>query len=110
MDSRWVMRRGHARRLPSGRIVLVRDTWARCSRPAESQNSGGSKCPYCRTKILSIQMQNGGWGHFESTPGLRRVKHPCFTRGNHLSRKRDDQTIDLFDGAEACVLFNPTKI
>jgi hypothetical protein len=42
-------------------------------------------------------MKRGGWAHFESAKGLGRVKHPCFHRGEGLSRRRDSQTPDLFD-------------
>jgi hypothetical protein len=42
-------------------------------------------------------MKRGGWAHFEGAKGLGRVKHPCFYRGEGLSRLRDDNTPDLFD-------------
>ena len=41
-------------------------------------------------------MPNLGWGHFESGEGLSRVKHPCFNVGAELSKKRDEETLDLF--------------
>jgi hypothetical protein len=44
-------------------------------------------------------MPNGGWGHFEGKRGLGGVKHPCFTRGDRLSKKRDENTPDMFDGS-----------
>jgi len=42
-------------------------------------------------------MPNGGWGHFEGGKGLGRVKHPCMDRGSGLSKKRDEQTMDMFE-------------
>jgi len=43
-------------------------------------------------------MPNGGWAHFEGAKGLTRVKHPCLNIGEGLSKKRDNQTPDLFSG------------
>jgi hypothetical protein len=54
-------------------------------------------CPDCGAEILSVPMPNGGWGHFEGGKGLGGVKHPCMDRGSGLSKKRDDQTIDMFE-------------
>jgi hypothetical protein len=45
-------------------------------------------------------MKGGGWAHFEGAKGLGRVKHPCFHRGEGLGRRRDNETLDLFDGAK----------
>lgn len=41
-------------------------------------------------------MPNQGWAHFEGGEGLSRVRHPCFNVGGELSRKRDDDVMDLF--------------
>lgn len=47
--------------------------------------------------MQTVHMPNGGWAHFEGRKGLRHVRHPCFNRGEKLSRQRDDQTPDLLD-------------
>jgi hypothetical protein len=41
-------------------------------------------------------MPNGGWAHFEGAEGVERVKHPCMHLGEGLSKKRDEQTLELF--------------
>jgi hypothetical protein len=50
----------------------------------------------CGAQILKVPMPNKGWGHFEGSKGLSRVKHPCFAVGDGLSQRRDNETLDLF--------------
>jgi hypothetical protein len=57
-------------------------------------------CPICGKEILRIRMPNKGAAFFESGQGLQRVKHPCFTLGRGLSRRRDQDTLDLFDESD----------
>lgn len=45
-------------------------------------------------------MPNGGWVHFNGSPGSETIKHPCFYLGEHLSKKRDPDTPDVFDYAD----------
>jgi hypothetical protein len=47
--------------------------------------------------VVSVRMKRGGWAHFEGANGLGRVKHPCFSRGDNLGRRRDSETPDLFE-------------
>jgi hypothetical protein len=42
-------------------------------------------------------MKKGGWAHFEGARGLGQIKHACLHRGEGLSRRRDNETLDLFD-------------
>lgn len=44
-------------------------------------------------------MPKGGWAHFEGARGLERIKHACFNRGKGLSRKRDKDTVDMFENS-----------
>lgn len=43
----------------------------------------------------------GGRAHFGAGQGLRRVKHQCLHRGEDLGRRRDDDTLELFEYAKA---------
>lgn len=99
MDARWIKRRSHQRQLHSGRLVRVSEAWILYGE-SEHRTSKVFKrpCPQCGAHIISVRMPNGGWAHFEGTRGLSRMKHPCLHRGEGLSRKRDDLTIDLFEG------------
>lgn len=56
-------------------------------------------CNVCGRQIISVRMQSGGWSHFESAKGLEMVKHACKTLGHHLSKKRDELTLDMFGDA-----------
>lgn len=95
---RWIKRRSHARRLPSGGVAQVRASWVlRYSEPARRGGSYRHPCPDCGAQIISVNMPNKGWVHFEGGAGLGRVKHPCLHRGEGLSRARDELTGDLFD-------------
>lgn len=97
-QSGWVRRRSHTRRLPNGRSTLVRESWA--PSPAKGDQKRGTyrrACPRCGASIISVNMPNGGWAHFEGAQGLTRVKHPCLHLGERLSRARDGKTGDLFD-------------
>jgi hypothetical protein len=44
-------------------------------------------------------VRNGGWIHCEGDKRLSHVKHACFYMGDRLSRKRDEDTLDLFETA-----------
>lgn len=46
--------------------------------------------------FIRVRMPNGGWVHFEGKDGLERMKHHCMHFGEGLSKKRDEQTLDLF--------------
>lgn len=47
--------------------------------------------------MISMRPKHGGWVHFEGAKGLGRIKHPCFHRGEGLSRRRDNDMPDLFE-------------
>lgn len=98
MKSPWTVRRSHIRHLSNGRRVDVRECLVLCGEQTQQPSEPrGRKCPYCGAKIISLPMRKGGWVHFEGRPGLTRIKHPCFYWGASLSKKRDDQTADLFE-------------
>lgn len=98
MRARLIRRRGHNRRLRSGRLTYVRDCYElRGSRKGRQKNSDPRKCPRCGAPIISVPMPNGGWAHFEGEKGLTRVKHPCMHVGEGISRSRDNETLDMFD-------------
>jgi len=42
----------------------------------------------------------GGWAHFEGGEGLTRIKHPCLHLGEGLSRRRGEDTPDLFSALQ----------
>jgi len=98
MSIKWIRRRAHMRRLPSGQRVEVASSWM----PIERSDSGGpekschSACPVCDAPILSQRMPNGGWVHYERHRNFSRIKHPCFYRGDDMAPERDTQTGDLF--------------
>jgi hypothetical protein len=97
MQPRLTKRRAHVRRLSNNRSTRVRESWAlSSSQKAERGNSYRHPCPCCESPIITVRMPNGGWAHFEGAEGLERVKHPCMHIGDGLSKKRDDQTLDLF--------------
>lgn len=98
MGSRWIRRRAHHRRSKSGGATFVRESWE--FRPEGSKKRASAyrhRCPACGAAVLSVHMKNGGWAHFEGGKGLGSVKHPCFHRGERLSRRRDNETPDFFD-------------
>jgi hypothetical protein len=109
MTRRWVRRRAHTRRSRSGWTTVVRANWASYDlTQKERKRAGGHKyriCPQCGAKIITRRMPNGGWAHFEAAEGLERVLHPCLHRGRGLSRRRDEQTLDLFEDIKP----NPTS-
>lgn len=98
MQSHWIKRRAHSRRLRNGGTTYVQESWER--RHLSSERRGEryrQKCSRCGAHIISVHMPNGGWAHFEGAKGLTRIKHPCLHLGEGLGRDRDDKTLDLFD-------------
>jgi hypothetical protein len=65
--------------------------------PRKKQSLMHLKCKACGAAIIGIKMPNKGAVYYDAIEGLRRVKHRCNTIGNGLSKKRDDQTPDLFE-------------
>jgi hypothetical protein len=97
MQPRLIRRRAHTRRLANSRLALVRESWVLSSLgQSERRNSFRHPCPCCASPIISVRMPNGGWTHFEGKEGLERMKHPCMHLGERLSKKRDEETLDLF--------------
>lgn len=94
MAIRLVKRRQHERRTQSGRITIVSANWAAYESKEEGNKSSKYPCPVCGAEVVRVIMPNGGRVHFEAS--LTGVKHPCFHLGEGLSKKRDDQTLDLF--------------
>lgn len=72
----------------------------RYSKSKQTKGAYLHSCPYCGTAIISVNMRNGGWAHFEGAIGLTRIKHPCLHRGEHLGKSRDETTPDLFTQLE----------
>lgn len=103
-------RRSHIRLSRRGKLHRVRASWVRDDR-SQSRPPRTRKCPTCGARILIYRMPNGGLAHFEGGRGLGGVKHPCFGLGEGLSRRRDDETPDLFDGlaADASTQFGRKK-
>ena len=97
MGHRWTRRRGHNRRLRSGRLTYVRDSWVLRRLSEKRHQRYRHPCPHCGAEIISIHMPNRGWAHFEGKRGLTRVKHACMHPGEGLSRARDSETLDLFE-------------
>lgn len=97
MPGQWIKRREHTRRLGCGRWTRVRETRVFCEAADKRSNSYVHPCPTCGAPILSIHMRNGGWLHVGAAVGLRRIKHACMHLGEGLSRRRDDNTLDLFE-------------
>ena len=101
MSEKWVRRKPHNRRSPLGKIVYVGETWALYTgKSVTSRTRIKGRCPKCNAQIVSRQMPNSGWGHFESGRGLSNVKHPCFDKAKVQSRKDDDRTLELLDFAD----------
>jgi len=97
MRAHLIRRRAHTRRLANSRLALVRESWVLSSLgQSERGNSYRHPCPCCASPIISVRMPNGGWVHFEGKEGLEGVKHPCMHLGERLSKKRDEETLDLF--------------
>lgn len=102
MRSHWVRRRPHRRSLKSGGTTLIRATWElRPERRKKQTAAYRHPCPHCGVTVVSVRMKRGGWAHFEGAKGLGRVKHPCLHRGEGLSKRRDDETLDLFETSGA---------
>lgn len=94
----WFKRRAHLRRLANGTTANVRQSWViKQSSSKDKKRRYRHECPKCGAQILSVNMPNGGWAHFEGRKGLGRVKHPCLHLGETLSRRRDEKTLDLFE-------------
>jgi hypothetical protein len=95
-------RRAHPRRLRSGRTTLVRETWVVSDEHGRGRaNAYRHPCPRCGVVIISVHMKRGGWAHFEGGKGLGRVKHPCLHLGEGLSRRRDTETLELFESLKS---------
>lgn len=93
-------RRAHPR-FVGGRAIRVSETTVfREDRSQRKLRSYSLSCPICGKPIIRIRMPNSGAAFFEGGDGLRQVKHPCFTVGRGLSRKRDEDTPDLFDSLD----------
>lgn len=102
MEGRWSERRAHSRRLPSGGLVFVRATWVLTFRePTRKNQAYRSPCPRCGAGILSVNMPNGGWAHFEGGAGLGKIKHPCFDARRASVKRGDDGNLDLFENCPA---------
>ena len=84
----------HARRLQSGELTHIRATWVVSVRETKSFHH---RCRDCNAPIVTVRMRSGGWVHFESAAGLTRLKHPYLHKGEGLSRRRDQNTLDLFE-------------
>ena len=98
MQPRWIRRRAHPRRLSGGGYTYVRESWAiQRSETKQRMRRYRHPCPRCGAQIISVNMPNGGWAHFEGMKGASRIKHPCLHIGEGLSRRRDDKTPDLFE-------------
>ena len=96
MPFRWIKRRAHERRLPTGGSTHVLDSWE--FRPSKDGKDKAYRhpCPICGAQIITMRMPNGGWAHFEGGKDLSKIKHPCSTIGEGLSKARDSETTDLF--------------
>lgn len=90
-------RKSHVRTV-AGRSVRVREATVYRETSADRKlRSYTMLCPICGKDVLRIRMPNSGAAFFEGGQGLRQVKHSCFTMGRSLSRRRDTETLDLFD-------------
>ena len=58
-----------------------------------------STCPWCHAPTRVVQMPNGGWAQYEQSEGIERIHHSCWHDRLSNSRRRDDETLDLFDWA-----------
>lgn len=97
IPARLSRRSAHTRHLKSGRVVKVRECWVLRERiTTERRRSYRHPCPRCGAEIISVQMPNGGWVHFEGERGLERIKHPCMHIGESIKKRKDDLTLDLF--------------
>lgn len=95
----WVRRRSHDRKLASGKIISVSSSWAFYESDSKKRKrQSRSSCPECGAAIISKRMSNGYMLYFEDKKGLTKVRHPCLSRGLGLSKKRDETTLDLFEG------------
>ena len=100
MKVNWFRRRAHTRRLKSGTVANVRESWvARQVMVKAKRGSYRHPCPICGAGIISVKMPNGGWAHFEGQAGLTKIKHPCLHIGESIGRAKDELTFDLFEAA-----------
>ena len=96
MGGTYYKRKGHQRRI-GGRLVGVREAWVyKNDKPERKRQSFPTICPTCKQPVFRVRMPNFGAVHFEVGEGLSSVKHACFTVGRGLSKKRDQDTLDLF--------------
>lgn len=100
MASRLIKRSAHRRSLGGGRVIAVRASWVLVEGAQKGSESYRHACPVCGAAIISAHMSNGGWAHFEGRRGMGRIKHPCLHLGEGLSRKRDQDTPDLFQASK----------
>lgn len=98
MEARWIKRRAHSRHLHACGLVFVRESWVLTFREAPSKSRAYlGPCPNCGAGILSVNMPDGGWAHFEGAKGLAKVKHPCFDSRRAAVKRGDDGNLDLFE-------------
>jgi len=97
MQNFWFKRKQHLRRLASGKHVPISACWVPNGMNSPDKTSRRTHpCPQCGAIISTVRMPNRGWVHFETGKGLSHIKHPCLHLGEGLSRKRDNDTQDLF--------------
>lgn len=53
--------------------------------------------PAVAGKIISVDMSNDGWAHFEGGKELGRIKHPCIHITEKTGSDTDKLTLDLFE-------------
>jgi hypothetical protein len=78
-------------------MTQVRSTLVtRKQAPEKKREAMRVSCRGCGAAIVVVKMPRG-IVHYDDIEGLRRVKHRCNTLGCGLSKKRDEETLDLFD-------------
>lgn len=97
MVGKWHRRAAHTRRGQNGQIISVNASTVFTNSSSGKKAAYRHACPECGAQIVTVNMRNGGWAHFEGGRGLGRIKHACFDRGKGLSKRRDKDTPDLFE-------------